>query len=54
MTLNVVATSTVAAAVPIGPPVGKSFMVMAVNNVLEALIKVLPVAIVAPPFAVSN
>ncbi len=51
-TSNVVATSTVVAAVPIAPPVGLSVIAMAVNKVLLALVNVLPVTTVNAPVSV--
>jgi len=48
--LKVVATSTVAAAVPIAPPVARlAIVAWAVNKLAEALVSVEPVARVSPP-----
>ena len=48
--LKVVATSTVAAAVPIAPPVARlAIVAWAVNKLAEALVRVEPVASVSPP-----
>ena len=52
LTPNVVATSTVVVAVPITPPVALSVIVIAVNKVLLALVKVLPAETVRLPFTV--
>jgi len=52
--LKVVATSTVAAAVPIAPPVGLSPMPKALSKVLLPLVKVDPVAMVKPPLKVPR
>ncbi len=52
--LKLVPTSTVAGAVPIGPPVGKSPRAMAVYRVLPLLVKLLPVPTVRPPLAVTR
>lgn len=52
LTSNVVATSTVAAAVPIAPPDGLSVMASAVKSVLLAFVNVLPVDTVSAPLTV--
>ena len=54
LTLKVVATSTVAAAVPRLPPVAKLEIAIAVKRLLDALVKVLPVATVRPALKVAR
>ena len=51
-TSKVVATFTVAAAVPMSPPVALSVITKAVNKVLLALVKVLPADTVNAPLTV--
>jgi hypothetical protein len=52
--LNVVVTSTVVAAVPMLPPLAKLLIATAVNKLLLAFVKVLPVATVRPPLNVPS